>query len=327
MSTAINAEQGIPTCSAAQAMEKGLLRMAAIPHGGIDMLRLVRITAGALCEVSLDSVEDPAEFMQQALQMLWHEACLDGTDRALAQERQEDGKDQIYNMNDPRLVDREVETGRLLVRTIQMDYGAPSETLYTPLIQFAAHVILSATATSVDRSAMALFIEKLAQEALAYELATQELCDLLIETKIADHDWSLGDAICALAGSAAQRLAIKRAGRGWNWETAYQTIADVMMREALSLGVPPSAGWEFGMAANDSRPNPPIALIRAVESSCMVFLDLIGISAYETQSVVLAKAAGRMLALAATGEEPEIEAHIAKPLACHAMAETLRSFM
>lgn len=327
MSIALNAEQGMRVCTAAQSMEKGLLRMAAIPHGGIDMLRLVRISAGALSEIALDCVEDPSEFMCEALRSLWAQTGLDSTDRALAFERREDGKDQIYNMNDPRLVDREVETGRLLVRTIQMDHGSPSETLYEPLVHFIAHIVLSATATSVDRAAMTLFIEKLAQEALAYELATQELCDLLIETKIAEQDWSLGDAICALAGSAAQRLAIKRAGRGWNWETSYQIIADVMMREALSLGVPPSAGWEFGMAANDSRPNPPIALIRAVESSCMVFLDLIGISAYETQAVVLAKAAGRMLALAASGEEPEIEAHIAKPLACHAMAETLRSFL
>ncbi len=327
MSTAINAEPGISTSSAAQAMEKGLLRMSAIPHGGIDMLRLVRVSAGALCEIALDCVEDPAEFMQHALQDMWLQTGLDETDRALAQDRREDGRDPLYSMTDPRLVDREVETGRLLIRTIQMDHGSPSETLYEPLIEFLSYIVLSATATSVDRAAMALFIEKLSQEALAYELATQELCDLLIETKIAEHDWSLGDAICALAGSAAQRLAIKRAGRGWNWETAYQTIADVMMREALSLGIPPSAGWEFGMAANDSRPNPPIALIRAVESSCMVFLDLIGISSYETQAVVLAKAAGRMLALAASGEEPEIEAHIAKPLACHAMAETLRSFM
>lgn len=312
---------------AAQVMERGLIGLSAIPHGGIDILRLVRVSAGALCELALDAVSEPSELWQNEIESLWTDIGLDATDRAIAIERQQENRDTVLRPADPGITDREVESGRSLLRSIQIDYGVPSEVLCVPLRAMLTQIVLASAATSPDRAELMLYIEKVTQDALAYEMATQELCDLLIETKIADHDWSIGDAICALAGAAAHRLAIKRAAMHWRWEDSYQTIADVMMREALSLGVPASTGWEFGMAANDSRPNPPTALIQAVETSCIVFLDLVAITAFETQAVVLAKAAGRMLALAATGADPEIEAHIAKPLACHAMAETLRSFV
>lgn len=308
-------------------LERGLIGLSAVPRGGIDMLRLAQISAGALCELSMDCMDDPSEFWVAQMNRLWKAVGLDATDRDLALERMKDGETKLFSFSDPRTLDREVESGRMLLRSIHIESGVSSENITDPLHEFMVMYLMSSTRTSHDRSNLCLFIEDTAQKALAYEMATQELCDLLIETKLVSHGWSLGDAICALAGAAAQRLAIKRASKNWSWECEYQVIADVMMREALSLGVPSTSSWEFGMAANDSRPNPPIALIKAVESSCLVFLDLINITDFETQSIVLAKAAGRMLALAATGEDPEIEAHIAKPLACHAMAETLRSFI
>lgn len=304
-----------------QLMERGLLSLAAIPHGGIDVMRLVRVAAGVLCELSLDAIHDPAEIWQSEVEAMWDESGLTSDDR---DEMLEARGPVSY---DPSKTDREMESGRLLIRTIQMTHGCASEIFLPSLRQFVLQAVSAAAQTREDKAALLLHIENATRDALSYELATQELCDLLIETKIAQHDWSLGDAICALAGAAAQRLAIRRAALNWRWEDSYQTIADVMMREAVSLGVPAATGWEFGMAANDCRPNPPSALIQAVETSCVVFLDLIAVTDFETQAVVLAKAAGRMLALAATGDCPELEAHIAKPLACHAVAETLRAFV
>ncbi len=308
-------------------IERGLIGLSAVPRGGVDMLRLAQISAGALCELAMDAVDDPSEFWVAQVDALWKAVGLDATDRDLAIDRMESGETKLFNFSDPRTLDREVESGRMLLRNVHIDSRVASENLIRPLQEFIVMFVMSSTRTTHDRSNLCLFIENTAQKALAYEMATQELCDLLIETKLVAHNWSLGDAICALAGAAAQRLAVKRASKNWSWECEYQIIADVMMREALSLGVPSTSSWEFGMAANDSRPNPPIALIKAVESSCLVFLDLINITDFETQSIVLAKAAGRMLALASVGDDPEIEAHIAKPLACHAMAETLRSFI
>lgn len=304
-----------------QLLERGLLSLAAIPHGGIDVMRLIRVASGVLCELSLDAIEDPAELWQSEIEKLWDDVGLDAAERESIIES--------YNpsLYDPSKTDREMESGRLLIRSIQMTHGTASEVFVPALRGFLAQIVLSAGKTKIERAELMLHVEIATRDSLSYEIATQELCDLLIETKIAQHAWSLGDAICALAGAAAQRLAIRRAAMNWRWEDSYQTIADVMMREAVSLGVPAATGWEFGMAANDCRPNPPAALIQAVETSCIVFLDLIAITDFETQAVVLAKSAGRMLALAATGDRPELEAHIAKPLACHAVAETLRSFV
>ncbi|MCM2344883.1 MAG: hypothetical protein NDJ24_10025, partial [Alphaproteobacteria bacterium] len=52
---------------------------------------------------------------------------------------------------------------------------------------------------------------------------------------------------------------------------------------------------------------------------------IIGMMDLMDQAVACAKAAGRMLAVAAGGDAPELEPVIAKPLAMAAMTETFRS--
>ena len=63
----------------------------------------------------------------------------------------------------------------------------------------------------------------------------------------------------------------------------------------------------------------------SLEPDCKLFFKIADMHDLLDQSVSCAKAAGRMLAVAAGGESPELEPVIAKPLAIAAMTDTYKS--
>lgn len=167
---------------------------------------------------------------------------------------------------------------------------------------------------------------------MGYELAAQELCDLVIEDKIGVEGWSLGDSISGLSAMAGRRLALSLGGvraetpfRGGDLPAQLDQIACVMTQEAYRQGIQAGSDWRFGLAANDTPINAPLELVRGMEPHCREFFRLLGMRDQRDQAISCAKAAGRMLALAAGGDIPYIEPVIAKPLAMAAMTETYRS--
>jgi hypothetical protein len=103
-------------------------------------------------------------------------------------------------------------------------------------------------------------------------------------------------------------------------QTAY-----VMTQEAVRLGLNSSTDWRFGLPANDVPANPPLALIQAAEPVCKGFFEAIEMYDLDDQAVSCAKAAGRLLAVAAGGEKPQIDPAIAKPLAMADLTESYKS--
>jgi hypothetical protein len=175
-----------------------------------------------------------------------------------------------------------------------------------------------------------LFIEG-TYRAMAYELAAQEICDAVIEQKIGAENWNLADSISGLAGLAGRKLALSHEGkdqccwfRGSNLPDLLDQTAYVMTQEAVRLGLNSSTDWRFGLPANDTPANPPTSLIREVEPLCRGFFDAIQMLESEDQAISCAKAAGRMLAVAAGGQKPDIEPAIAKPLAMAALTESYK---
>ena len=166
---------------------------------------------------------------------------------------------------------------------------------------------------------------------MAYEISAQELCDVVIEKKVAFEGWSLGDCIASLSAVAGRRLALSLNSdtcylfRGCELPEALDQVVYVMTQEAVRLGVPAGTDWRFGLAANDVPVNAPMDLILGIEPYCQSFFDALKVNNQFVQSVACAKAAGRMLAVAAGGELPEIEPAIAKPLAMAAITETYKS--
>jgi len=169
-------------------------------------------------------------------------------------------------------------------------------------------------------------------KAMAFELAAQELCDAVIEQKIGVSQWKLADSVAALAGMSGYHLAQSHEGqnqccwfRGSDLPDVLDQTAYVMTQEAVRQGLCATTDWRFGIPANDTPANPPLALIKAIEPVCQGFFDAIEMVELEDKSVACAKAAGRMLAIVAGGKKPELEPAIAKPLAMSAITESYKS--
>jgi hypothetical protein len=71
--------------------------------------------------------------------------------------------------------------------------------------------------------------------------------------------------------------------------------------------------------------NAPYELIYNLEPDCRELFRVINMNDLMDKAVCCAKAAGRMLAVAAGGENPDIEPVIAKPLAMAALTETYKT--
>lgn len=168
--------------------------------------------------------------------------------------------------------------------------------------------------------------------AMSFELAAQELCDVVIEKRIGIDGWNMADSISGLAGLAGRKLSMSHNGRnqccwfrGANLPDLLDQTAYVMTQEAVRLGIPTGTDWRFGLPANDTPANAPTLLVSSVENVCEGFFRCVEIYDYHDQAVCYAKAAGRMLAVACGGERPDIEPAIAKPLAMAALTETYKS--
>lgn len=167
---------------------------------------------------------------------------------------------------------------------------------------------------------------------MAFELAAQELCDAVIEQKIGMSQWKLTESVAALAGTSGYVLAKSHEGknqccwfRGADLPDLLDQTAYVMTQEAVRQGLCATTDWRFGIPANDTPANPPTSLIRALEPVCSGFFKAIEMYDLNDQAVACAKAAGRMLAIAAGGKKPELEPAIAKPLAMSAITESYKS--
>lgn len=168
--------------------------------------------------------------------------------------------------------------------------------------------------------------------AMSYELAAQELCDVIIEKKIGVDGWNMADSISALAGMAGKKLSHSHGGRnqccwfrGSDLPDLLDQTAYVMTQEAVRLGIPTGTDWRFGLPANDAPANAPTLLVSNAESVCDGFFNAIHMLDYHDQAVCAAKAAGRMLAVACGGKRPDLEPAIAKPLAMAALTESYKS--
>lgn len=227
------------------------------------------------------------------------------------------------------MLDMNTEMGRALARRLFEDWlNCAFE--FHEMILFVVHNVICRMAEDGAGKAelFRLFIE-ISNRCMAYEIAAQELCDIVIDEKIGRHGWSLGDSVAGLSAVAGRNLALSidtdHRFHNPHLPEMLDQVSYVMTQEAVRLGIPAGTDWRLGLAANDYPPKAPHELIAALHPVCTEFFRVICLNDLVDQAVACAKAAGRMLAVAAGGEEPEIEPVIAKPLAMAAMTETYRT--
>lgn len=295
--------------------------LSAEEDGRTDAMKSILLLSGMLVETAFlfDNPEDALEASFDKLSTLLDCDPFEGPVRRIA-------------MPPATVLDFDTEQGRALAREVfeeWLDCGYEfHETLMFLLQQ---HFVRWEQYGQARTESLRLLIE-CTYRAMAYELAAQELCDVLIESKIGVDGWNIGDAIAGLAGMAGQKLAYSHEGKdeccwfhGADLPDFLDQTAYVMTQEAVRLGLNSSTDWRFGLPANDVPANPPHELIRGVDPFCRGFFDAIEMNDYGDQAVACAKAAGRMLAVAAGGEKPQMEPAIAKPLAMAALTESYKS--
>lgn len=229
-------------------------------------------------------------------------------------------------------IDFDSEMGRAVIREFFGEWLDCEYEFHEMLLTLTHQLFTTWEQHGQSREESFRLLMEITYRAMAYEIAAQELCDVIIEKKIGVNGWSIGDSIAGLAGLAGRQLSFSHGGRnqccwfrGSDLPDLLDQTAYVMTQEAVRLGTPTGTDWRFGLPANDTPVNAPTLLVKKVDTVCDGFFEAMNIADYQDQAVCAAKAAGRMIAVACAGKRPEIEPAIAKPLAMAAITESYKS--
>jgi hypothetical protein len=230
------------------------------------------------------------------------------------------------------IIDFDSEMGRCMAREFFEEWLDCHYEFHEMLLTLTQQIFTRWEISGQRRAESFRLLVESTYKAMAYELAAQELCDVIIEKKIGVDSWNMADSISGLAGLAGKKLSQSHGGRnqccwfrGSDLPDLLDQTAYVMTQEAVRLGIPTGTDWRFGLPANDIPANAPTLLVNGTAAACEGFFTAIEMYDYNDQAVCAAKAAGRMLAVACGGEKPEIEPAIAKPLAMAALTESYKS--
>ena len=285
---------------------------------GIDGAKLLMNLAGVMTE-TLMLFDDPDECLGAYYHRLSH----------MLQSEPFPGEFADKALPPAYIIDYETERGRELAKNLFADWQECAFEFYELMLFVSHNLIMSMEQAGQPRSEIFKMLIAITNKAMGYELAAQELCDIVIENKIGGEGWRMADSVSGLSAIAGRAVALSQNACELFAQPALpdklDQIAYVMTQEAIRLGVPAGTDWRFGLAANDCHYNAPYELISSLWPDCHELFYHMDIMDLMDQSVACAKAAGRMLALMAGGEVPEIEPVIAKPLAMAAMTDTYKT--
>lgn len=295
-----------------------LASQSACPGAGNDSMRLIQLLAGVTVETLL-LFDDPDEG--------W--AATIGKLEGLLGVPPSQGTLGANALPPAYIMDYETEQGRGLARRLFEDWLDCAFEFHDLNLFIIHNLFIQLEDAGQSRGeSFRLFVE-CAERCLGFELAAEELCDIVIEQKIGREGWNLAESVSGLSAIAGRCLALSQNACSLfsapSLPEKLDQVAYVMTQEAIRLGIPAGSDWRFGLAANDGPCSAPYELIIALEPECRSLFRALGMHDLFDQSVACAKAAGRMLAVAAGGDTPELEPVIAKPLAMAAMTETYRT--
>lgn len=295
-----------------------LMAQAALGGQETDGMRLLQMFAGILTEALL-LFDEPDEGLAATYARL---AALLDTEPAA-------GDMAPQALPPAYIIDYETEQGRTIARKLFEDWLDCAYEFHELLVFMVHNLVLRMEQDGQPRAEVFRIFVECANRAMAYEIAAQELCDIVIDRKIGREDWSLTESVAGLSAMAGRCLALSQsAGRGYSVPSLPERLDQlsyVMTQEAVRLGIPAGTDWRFGLAANDCPTSAPHDLIDSLAPDCEEFFVVIALHDPVDRAVAFAKAAGRMLAVAAGGEAPELEPVIAKPLAMAAITETYKT--
>ncbi len=298
----------------------GLIMLAKDPVRGVDAMKVIQHMAGILTETYF-VFESPDGAMQASFGKLSEMLGCEPVDGALS----------ASVLPPAHVMDLETERGRAIAREFFEEWLDCSFEFHELILTIIHNVIVSWEGEGVSRAESLRLLIECTWSCMGFELAAQELCDVVIEKKVTAQGWSLADCIAALSAVAGRYLAVSLNAQSCDiikaphFPVHLDSLVYVMTQEAVRLGVPAGSDWRFGLAANDVPVSAPYNLIHGIEPWTQRLFEAMHVECEYGRAVACAKAAGRMLAVAAGGEAPEMEPVIAKPLAMAAITETYKS--
>lgn len=293
----------------------------------IDMAKKYLLLAGVMAECLMD-YEDPFHELRQF------------QSEVLAGVNVESLK--ISSKNYPHVtaleLDKQLEWGRSLSRLYLDDEESSSRTLKKSIQNILEHDRDYAPFTIENRAAQIMFFTRAVHVALAFEIVAHLFCDRVIDSKIAQDDWSVSDCLMAMSGLAGRYYAyasIEEEDIAYyegvklqtsDWRENSKCMLDMIAAEALRMGVTESGNLLNSMAANDIEYRAFPHLIYSLEPSFSMLADKYELEGYAIKSIAVAKAVGRMMAVACAGEEAEVEHTVAKPLTVSSFIGSLQHY-
>lgn len=287
---------------------------------GTDLMKVVQYLAGILVETSF-VFDEPEQTMEASLRRLCRMLGSKPYEGPLAGDV----------LPPPHVLDLETEKGREMARKFFEEWLDCQFEFCDLMFVIIHNLIVQWESHGVSRAESLRLLVECTKKCMAFEIAAQELCDVVIENKVAREGWGMAECMSSLSAVAGRRLALSVHAETSPFFQVYDLpetldrLACVMTQEAVRHGVCAGSDWRFGLAANDVPVSAPENLIAGIEPYCHSFFATILMFDRYEQAVACAKAAGRMVAVAAGGDEPQMEPVIAKPLAMAAMSDTYKS--
>ena len=225
------------------------------------------------------------------------------------------------------ILDKDMELGRSVVRAYLDDLP---ETSFLMLRNIRASLLSMIPQKQTD------FWNRLYDMtlvALVSEQFLHHICDQVIDICIGGDGWTLGDCVQSMAALSgkyhAKVIEVYNLGVSKKAviEHDFDYMINTMMNEAMRLGMPDTAGLYTMLAANDVQPFIPYAKADAINIIADPIFKIFHILDSDLRSMMLAKATGRMMAVAAAGETPDMDVCVVTPLALSSMQGSYISFL
>lgn len=291
----------------AGSLHKQISGLAKDEKGFHDNDRLIRLYAGVVAECLLD-YEDWKEGIDDYFQTSKTiEESLD-----TAQWHKEDYGIQSF------ILDKDTELGRSVVRAYLDEMP---ETSFMMLRNVRASLLSMIPADNEFWS----HLYDMTLVTLVAEQTIHHLCDQIIDICIGGEGWTLGDCVQAMGALSGQYhakvIGINDLGVSRNAvvEHDFDYMIHTMMNEAMRLGMPDHAGLYTMLAANDVQPYIPFGKAEELDVIAVPLFRVFKVYDPDLRSMMLAKATGRMMAVASAGDNPDMDACVVTPLALSSM--------
>lgn len=289
-------------------------------QGLADIQEVLQLMSGVLVETHL-LFEQPETGLVSSLHKILH---------ALGPGDPADGY--LEEHCDPCALDGQMEQGRMMAKELFEEWLDCTYEFHKFIETFTIQSLLLWEEEGLTRHMMYRYLYDSAVRSMALEIAAQELCDVVIDELIGGWGWTVLDAVAGLSALSGHKLALSALDhqgcqifRGADIPEHMDRIVHVMTQEAVRYGTPVGSDWRFGLAANDIPPNPPWEILSGVEPLADRLLGCLPFSTLEDHAAACAKAAGRMIAVASGGEDPEYDSAIVKPMAMAALTESYKN--